>query len=106
MPDIGYPIVSGGRYDELIGHFGRDLPAIGFAIELERAMMSLAPASVLVPDAVAEGCGHPACNDRIEAARLFGSRVTVDVLGRSGEELNTYAKSLGAGKVLACLRRA
>jgi ATP phosphoribosyltransferase regulatory subunit len=106
VPGIGYPVVSGGRYDELIGHFGRDLPAIGFAIEVERAMMSLAPSAAEVSDAVAEGCGHPACNRRIDELRCSGSRVTVDVLGRSGNDLHEYARSLGAGKVLECLRRA
>jgi ATP phosphoribosyltransferase regulatory subunit len=106
MPGIGYPVVSGGRYDELIGHFGRDLPAIGFAIEVERAMMSLAPAAAVIPDAVAEDCGHPACNRRIDELRGSGSRVTIDVLGRTGDDLHEYATSLGAGRVLECLRRA
>lgn len=36
----GY-ILSGGRYDDLIKKFGRDLPAIGFAIDIDSLMFAL-----------------------------------------------------------------
>jgi ATP phosphoribosyltransferase regulatory subunit len=35
-PALGHILGGGGRYDELIGRFGRDLPAAGFALYLER----------------------------------------------------------------------
>jgi ATP phosphoribosyltransferase regulatory subunit len=35
-PAYGHPIASGGRYDDLVGTFGRDLAAVGFAINVER----------------------------------------------------------------------
>ncbi|MDX9871583.1 MAG: ATP phosphoribosyltransferase regulatory subunit [Clostridia bacterium] len=38
---IGYPIGGGGRYDQLLRHFGRDLPATGFALGVERILLSL-----------------------------------------------------------------
>ena len=28
----GEPVAKGGRYDTLLSHFGRELPAVGFAI--------------------------------------------------------------------------
>ena len=31
---IGEGVLSGGRYDNLIAHFGRDLPAVGFAANI------------------------------------------------------------------------
>src|SRR5262249_17848490 len=31
-PALGAPIGGGGRYDELLGRFGRRLPAVGFAL--------------------------------------------------------------------------
>ena len=34
--DLGFPIGGGGRYDGLLGRFGRSLPAVGFAIGLDR----------------------------------------------------------------------
>jgi ATP phosphoribosyltransferase regulatory subunit len=33
---LGAPIGGGGRYDELLGRFGRDLPACGWALNVER----------------------------------------------------------------------
>jgi ATP phosphoribosyltransferase regulatory subunit len=42
----GDAIVSGGRYDELLGRFGWDLPAAGFAIDLDRAAEALRAAGV------------------------------------------------------------
>ncbi|MCX7668345.1 MAG: ATP phosphoribosyltransferase regulatory subunit, partial [Atribacterota bacterium] len=35
-PYLGYPLLAGGRYDELLRLFGKDLPACGFALFLER----------------------------------------------------------------------
>ena len=107
MPGIGYPIVTGGRYDELIGHFGKELPAIGFALEIERIMLGLVePDESLAPDVVAEACGHPECAAQISAARAAGESVLVDVLGRHGAALQAYADSMQAGRVLLCMRRA
>jgi ATP phosphoribosyltransferase regulatory subunit len=35
-PALGAPLGGGGRYDELLGRFGRDLPAVGWALNVER----------------------------------------------------------------------
>ncbi len=35
-PGIGAPLGGGGRYDELLGRFGRPLPAAGFALTIDR----------------------------------------------------------------------
>ncbi len=40
-PAHGVPIGSGGRYDELLGRFGRPLPAVGFALHVERLHIAL-----------------------------------------------------------------
>jgi ATP phosphoribosyltransferase regulatory subunit len=40
-PAYGVPIGNGGRYDELLGHFGRALPAVGFALNVERLHIAL-----------------------------------------------------------------
>jgi ATP phosphoribosyltransferase regulatory subunit len=41
-PALGAPIGGGGRYDELLGRFGRALPAVGFALEVDRLHVALA----------------------------------------------------------------
>jgi ATP phosphoribosyltransferase regulatory subunit len=40
-PAYGVPIGSGGRYDELLAGFGRPLPAVGFALGVERVHIAL-----------------------------------------------------------------
>jgi len=41
-PAFGSPIGGGGRYDELMGRFGRPLPAVGFALGVDRLHLALA----------------------------------------------------------------
>ncbi len=38
---IGYPILGGGRYNNLMGQFGFECPATGFALGMERLLLSL-----------------------------------------------------------------
>ncbi len=40
-PALGAPLGGGGRYDELLGRFGRPLPAVGFALNVERLHIAL-----------------------------------------------------------------
>jgi ATP phosphoribosyltransferase regulatory subunit len=39
-PAVGFAIGGGGRYDDLLGRFGRELPACGLALDLERVHMA------------------------------------------------------------------
>ena len=41
-PALGHVLGGGGRYDELMGRFGRPLPAVGFALYLERVHIAQA----------------------------------------------------------------
>ncbi len=41
-PALGGPIGGGGRYDDLLGRFGRALPAVGFALGVDRLHVALA----------------------------------------------------------------
>jgi ATP phosphoribosyltransferase regulatory subunit len=41
-PALGAPIGGGGRYDELLGRFGRPMPAVGFALGVDRVHVALA----------------------------------------------------------------
>ena len=38
---LGAPIGGGGRYDDLLGRFGRDLPAVGWALNVEGVHIAL-----------------------------------------------------------------
>ena len=93
---VGLALCSGGRYDDLIGHFGPDLPAIGFAMDVELARLAVDPPVDLRPDLVVEGCAHRECYLVVRRLRRDGGRVIVDTLGRQGAELIAYAHSRGA----------
>jgi ATP phosphoribosyltransferase regulatory subunit len=41
-PALGAPIGGGGRYDDLLSRFGRSLPAVGFALGVDRLHLALA----------------------------------------------------------------
>ena len=41
-PALGAPIGGGGRYDDLLGRFGREMPAVGFALGVDRLHIALA----------------------------------------------------------------
>lgn len=38
---LGAPLVGGGRYDQMLAHFGYDCPATGFAFETGRALLAM-----------------------------------------------------------------
>lgn len=59
-PALGHVLGGGGRYDELMGRFGKPLPAAGFALYLERLHLAQAEEERLEraqiePQAAAEG---------------------------------------------------
>ena len=41
---LGYELGGGGRYNHLLGRFGRDLPSTGFALDMDRVFASVDPA--------------------------------------------------------------
>ncbi len=48
----GDAIVTGGRYDNLVGQFGKEAPAIGLAIVIDQLMLALSRQKLLpIPDA-------------------------------------------------------
>lgn len=100
---IGFPVMSGGRYDDLLAHFGRPLPALGFAIGVERALAALAAQEQipvdLSPEVVAELSSDPTRMRVIVAARETGKRVEINVHARSRDELREYARQRGAREV-------
>ncbi len=50
-PALGHVLGGGGRYDELMGRFGRPLPAAGFALYLERLHIAQAEEQRLAQEA-------------------------------------------------------
>ena len=46
-PAVGFTLGGGGRYDNLIGKFGRDLPACGLAVDVARVHLAQAAEEAL-----------------------------------------------------------
>jgi len=46
-PAVGFTLGGGGRYDNLIGRFGRDLPACGLAVDVQRVHLAQAAEEAL-----------------------------------------------------------
>lgn len=97
---LGFHVLSGGRYDRLIGHFGPNLPAVGFAMSIERALLVAHQPAPRGADLVLPACEHPACRHLARLARSLGLRVELELLGRSGEALAADALARGAAHVV------
>jgi len=74
-PELGAPIGGGGRYDDLLGRFGRSLPAVGFALGIDRLHIALA----------GEERGTGALLARDGSATLDGAPLDGGASARAGE---------------------
>lgn len=108
-PGLGWPVASGGRYDDLVAHFGRPLAAVGFGLSVGRALLAQevaggrrqatpAPAA----DLLVHACSRPACLALVAGLRRRGCRVEVDVLGLDDADLAAEAQRRGIGHSLRC----
>lgn len=57
-PGVGAPLGSGGRYDNMIGVYGQDRPAAGFAFFLEQAMAAASCSADSPEVSVGEGASR------------------------------------------------
>jgi ATP phosphoribosyltransferase regulatory subunit len=90
-PGLGFSLISGGRYDDLIGHFGPPLPAVGWALTLDSVLLARELQGVGYPEPAPDvllsvnGCAE--CLRWAAVARTFGLRVEVDPLSLPVDEL-------------------
>ena len=104
---LGFAICSGGRYDDLVGHFGPPEPAVGCALWLDRILLArqrqqgrgqVAPASVLV---AADGC--PELVALMTTWRGRGLRVELDLTSSSPDALRERAALRCIARIVRCL---
>jgi len=90
-PGLGFSLISGGRYDGLIGHFGPPFPAVGWALTLDRVLLARESQGVVRDEPVADvllgAQGCPICLAWAAEARARGLQVEVDPLERDAEQL-------------------
>jgi len=100
-PEIGFPVVSGGRYDKLLSKFGTSAPATGFALGIKRVMIAMERQGLLSGyyDTYAViSCEQDGCGDAFaysEKLRREGKR-TVFAAGMSRDELIKMKNDTGA----------
>lgn len=82
---LGFPIGSGGRYDNLLATFGPSLPAVGVALGLDRILLARQiqdqtqpTAQPIGPDLLVITANSPGCLQIVERWRQAGLRVAVD----------------------------
>jgi len=86
-PQLGFPLLGGGRYDNLMAQFGWANPATGFAIGLERVMLCLGFPAAGEPRCLVGGSDWGRILQEAERLRAEGRVVEVDVEGRSRTDL-------------------
>ena len=104
VEQVGYPLLTGGRYDGLLSEFGHDMPATGFGIGLQTLMAALQkkgdlPKVSLLDKIVGyDEASRVQAIGYIQKCRQQGLRVE-QFLGKR-DELAAYAAKKGAGEAL------
>ena len=123
----GQAVLGGGRYDDLLGRYGRPSPAVGFAVDVEVAAAALeaADADARAGQSAngADGNGTGAVNGWgaprnaglggilvtgpaaaalrfADELRAEGKRAAVDLVGLSGDALAAYARRWGFSDII------
>ena len=97
---LGLHVCSGGRYDDLIARFGPSLPAVGFALGIERAMLVSSTSVNLGLEAYFSSGLDPDAHSLVADARARGLRIELDVLDRHGQALLEYGRARRATRVV------
>ena len=107
-PDLGRPVAQGGRYDGLLGRFGRPAAATGFVVQLDLVWEMLTrsarpPALPRLDAAIAwQGPGLTTALRLGSSLRLFGMRAVVDTEPRGNAEARTWWRAVGAANLIHC----
>jgi len=104
----GEAIATGGRYDNLVGQFGKDAPAIGLAIVIDQLMLALSRQKLLTKPEACDTLILYNSNCRLQAVELakhFRSKDMNIILQKSNNNFDVsdyiaYAKRINAGGIL------
>jgi ATP phosphoribosyltransferase regulatory subunit len=103
-PGLGFSICNGGRYDELIGLYGRPLPAVGFAFGVERVLLALEEQGKqevdLTPHLLVAAEVVLSSREALQRLRGKGFKIECDVMARDEAGLLEYAQIRGITHIL------
>ncbi|HHW00163.1 MAG TPA: ATP phosphoribosyltransferase regulatory subunit [Clostridiaceae bacterium] len=103
---VGFPVISGGRYDNLVEKFGKRCSATGFSMGVNLLMIALEKQKIEVKK---PGVQTLVCYDKdsrkiafklCEELRNQGMSVEMDVSGKNLEEIKKYAKNRKTGGIM------
>ncbi len=103
---LGASIAGGGRYDRMLGRFGYECPATGFAFDVGRVLLAMETQDVEVPlagprffiiDFTPEKTAALSLSRRL---RDLGASVARDIITRGLDESIAYARQQRASRVL------
>ncbi|MCX7841924.1 MAG: ATP phosphoribosyltransferase regulatory subunit [Clostridia bacterium] len=106
---VGFPILSGGRYDNLVEKFGKKCPATGFSLGVNMIMTALdrqkidferhTTDSLVCYNERGRKTAFKICNE----LRRQGLTVEMDITGLGVEQSKEYAVNKGIGGILNVL---
>lgn len=103
---IGFPIVSGGRYDTLVEKFGKKSPATGFSLGINMVLTALDRQKIPTEKPAVDTLvcyqpeGRKTAFEIGSELRKQGLSVEMDIKGEGSEVAKAYAKAKGIGGVL------
>lgn len=106
---VGFPIVSGGRYDSLVGKFGRKCPATGFSIGINMVMMALERQKIKTDKPAVDSLvcyekeGRRTALQICGELRRQGMAVEIDISDRKLDFSREYARRKGIGGIIHIL---
>jgi len=106
VADFGASVAAGGRYDQMLGRFGYDCPAVGFAFDIARALSVMEAQGVAVALAGPEFFIIDFTREKTAALSLarrlrdLGASVARDIVSRGLEESLAYARAQRVARVL------
>jgi ATP phosphoribosyltransferase regulatory subunit len=94
---VGFPILSGGRYDKLVEKFGRECEATGFSLGINMVLMALERQKKLTETydegylVTYEAGARKLAGDLCRELIAKGIPAELDILGKGYEEAKAYA---------------
>jgi ATP phosphoribosyltransferase regulatory subunit len=103
---VGFPVISGGRYDNLVEKFGRKCPATGFSLGINMVMMALERQNTAVGKPAVESLisysakGRKTAFRLCEQLRMQGLTIEIDIMNNGIKAAEEYARSKGIGGIV------
>jgi ATP phosphoribosyltransferase regulatory subunit len=105
---VGFPILSGGRYDTLVGKYGEECPAVGFSVNINMLMTALERQKIELSEPVIEVLvtytseGRKAAFNTANTLRELGSivEINVDADAYDLDKIILYAGRKGINRII------